>query len=266
MHIFGQPAEMGKINAIAKKHGLKVIEDACQAVGAEYRGQKVGGIGEIGCFSFYPTKNLGGFGDGGMITTNSDELAIVCRAYREHGGGQNGAKARSILNGTADELAGGKSGDALYNPYKYYNYLIAYNSRLDAIQARVLEVKLKYLDGFNEQRTRIAEKYNEAFAGVEGIRVPRIIDGVKTVWHQYAIRVEDKDGMGEYLAKREIGSAAFYPVPLHLQKAFEGKGHREGELPIAEMITKQTVCLPIFPELTDEEIETVINGVKSFYD
>ena len=265
VHIFGQPAEMGKISAIAKKHGLKVIEDACQAVGAEYGGQKVGGIGEIGCFSFYPTKNLGGFGDGGMITTNSDELAVVCRAYREHGGGQNGAKARSILTGAGDELAGGKTGDALYNPYKYYNYLIAYNSRLDAIQARILEIKLKYLDEFNARRTEIAEKYNRAFEGVEGIEVPVIRDGMKTVWHQYAFRCEEKDKMGEFLAGKEIGSAAFYPVPLHLQKAFTELGYKEGDLPAAEKITKQTVCLPIFPELTEEEQDAVIEGVKSFF-
>ncbi len=265
VHIFGQPADMAAINAIAEKHGLKVIEDACQAVGAEYGGQKVGGIGEIGCFSFYPTKNLGGFGDGGMITTNSDELAVVCRAYREHGGGQNGAKARSILTGAGDELAGGKTGDALYNPYKYYNYLIAYNSRLDAIQARILEIKLKYLDGFNARRTEIAEKYNRAFEGVEGIEVPVIRDGMKTVWHQYAFRCEEKDKMGEFLAGKEIGSAAFYPVPLHLQKAFTGLGYKEGDLPAAEKITKQTVCLPIFPELTDEEQDAVIEGVKSFF-
>lgn len=265
VHIFGHPAEMGKISAITKKHGLKVIEDACQAVGAEYGGQKVGGIGEIGCFSFYPTKNLGGFGDGGMITTNSDELAVVCRAYREHGGGQNGAKARSILTGAGDELAGGKAGDALYNPYKYYNYLIAYNSRLDAIQARILEIKLKYLDEFNARRTEIAEKYNQAFEGVEGIEVPVIRDGMKTVWHQYAFRCEEKDKMGEFLAGKEIGSAAFYPVPLHLQKAFAELGYKEGDLPTAEKITKQTVCLPIFPELTDEEQDAVIEGVKSFF-
>ena len=264
VHIFGQPAEMAAIQAIADRHGLKVIEDACQAVGAEYGGQKVGGIGEIGCFSFYPTKNLGGFGDGGMITTDSDELNVICRAYREHGGAQNGAKARALLTGKEDELASGKAGDALYNPYKYYNYLIAYNSRLDAIQARVLDIKLDRLEGFNARRTEIAEKYNKAFEQIPGIRIPVIRDGVKTVWHQYAFRCEDKDGMGEHLAALGIGSAAFYPVPLHLQKAFTELGYRPGDLPAAEKITRQTVCLPIFPELTEEEIEAVIEGVRSF--
>ena len=266
VHIFGQPADMKDICAIAEKHGLKVIEDACQAVGAEYGGRKVGTIGELACFSFFPTKNLGGFGDGGMITTNNDDLAIICRAYREHGGGQNGAKARSIFSGVKDELAGGKAGDTLYNPYKYYNYLIAYNSRLDAIQARVLDVKLDYLDGFNARRTEIARFYNEAFKNIDGISVPVIRDGVKTVWHQYAFRCNNKDGMGKHLASCGIGSAAFYPVPLHLQKAFTGLGYQEGDLPVAEQITRQTVCLPIFPELTEEELETVATGVKSFYE
>ena len=264
VHIFGQPAEMAAIQAIADRHELKVIEDACQAVGAAIGGKKVGSIGDAACFSFFPTKNLGGFGDGGMITTDSDELNVICRAYREHGGAQNGAKARALLTGKEDELASGKAGDALYNPYKYYNYLIAYNSRLDAIQARVLDIKLDRLEGFNARRTEIAEKYNKAFEQIPGIRIPVIRDGVKTVWHQYAFRCEDKDGMGEHLAALGIGSAAFYPVPLHLQKAFTELGYRPGDLPAAEKITRQTVCLPIFPELTEEEIEAVIEGVRSF--
>ena len=264
VHIFGQPAEMAAIQAIADRHELKVIEDACQAVGAAIGGKKVGSIGDAACFSFFPTKNLGGFGDGGMITTDSDELNVICRAYREHGGAQNGAKARALLTGVEDDLAGGKSGDALYNPYKYYNYLIAYNSRLDAIQARVLDIKLDYLEGFNARRTEIAGKYNAAFQGLPGIEIPVIREGVKTVWHQYAFRCGNKDGMGEHLAALGIGSAAFYPVPLHLQKAFVGLGYKEGDLPVAEKITRQTVCLPIFPELSEEEILAVIQGVKSF--
>ena len=264
VHIFGQPADMAAINAIAEKHGLKVIEDACQAVGAAIGGKIVGSLADAACFSFFPTKNLGGFGDGGMITTDSDELNVICRAYREHGGAQNGAKARALLTGVEDDLAGGKSGDALYNPYKYYNYLIAYNSRLDAIQARVLDIKLDYLEGFNARRTEIAGKYNEAFQGLPGIEIPVIREGVKTVWHQYAFRCGNKDGMGEHLAALGIGSAAFYPVPLHLQKAFIGLGYKPGDLPVAEKITRQTVCLPIFPELSEEEILAVIQGVKSF--
>lgn len=265
VHIFGQPANMAEINRIAKSHSLYVIEDACQAVGAAVGEKKTGACGDIACFSFFPTKNLGGFGDGGMITTNDDSLAVICRAYREHGGSQNGAKARAILKGGSAELPDAVAGDALYNPYKYYNYLIAYNSRLDAIQARVLNVKLDYLDGFNRRRTEIAAFYNAAFADVEQIKVPAVREGMTPVWHQYAFRCGQKDAMGEWLASKGIGSAAFYPVPLHLQKAFDYLGYKEGDLPIAERVTKQTVCLPIFPELTQEELDYIVQGVKAFY-
>lgn len=265
VHIFGQPANMAQINKIAKSHGLFVIEDACQAVGASIGGTKTGALGDMACFSFFPTKNLGGFGDGGMITTNDNSLAVICRAYREHGGGKNGAMARAILRNEENTFEGEAPADALYNPYKYYNYLIAYNSRLDAIQARVLDVKLDYLNGFNKRRTQIAAYYNEQFAGVEQISTPTVREGVTPVWHQYAFRCPDKDAMGEHLAGMGIGSAAFYPVPLHLQKAFDYLGYQEGDLPVAEKVTKQTVCLPVFPELTQEELDYVVQGVKGFY-
>lgn len=265
VHIFGQPADMNAINAIAKKHNLFVIEDACQAVGSSIDGKMIGSIGDAGCFSFFPTKNLGAFGDGGIITTNDEKTATICKAFREHGGAQNGAKARFYLDGIEDELANSATVDALYNPYKYYNYLIAYNSRLDAIQARVLDIKLDYLDEFNKKRTEIAEFYNKEFADCKGIITPKAADGVKVVWHQYAFRCEEKDEMGKFLASKEVGSAAFYPVPLHLQKAFENLGYKEGDLPVAEMLTKQTVCLPIFPELKQDELEYVAASVKAFY-
>ncbi len=265
VHIFGQPADMTEINRIARAHHLYVIEDACQAVGAAIGEKKVGTWGDMGCFSFFPTKNLGAFGDGGMITTDSDDLDVICRAFREHGGGQNGARARSILSGVEDELSRTEAVNALYNPYKYYNYLIAYNSRLDAIQARVLDVKLNYLDGFNARRTEIAEYYNRELGDIPEIMTPRVREGVKTVWHQYAFRCKQKNEIGEYLAGRKIGSAAFYPVPLHLQKAFTGLGYREGDLPVAEKITKETVCLPIFPELREEELACIVKEIHHFY-
>ncbi|MCI9377536.1 MAG: DegT/DnrJ/EryC1/StrS family aminotransferase [Eubacterium sp.] len=265
VHIFGQPADMEQISQIAKKHGLVVIEDACQAVGAAISGKKAGSFADAGCFSFFPTKNLGAFGDAGMITTNDDSVATICRAFKEHGMAQNGAKARYILEGVEDELEGTASPDALYNPYKYYNYLIAYNSRMDAIQARVLGIKLKHLNEFNAKRAAIAAFYNEAFSGCSGITTPIVKEGYTPVWHQYAFRCTQKDEMGNFLASKGVGSAAFYPVPLHLQKAFTYLGYKEGDLPVAEMLTKQTVCLPIFPELTKEELMYVTENVKAFF-
>lgn len=265
VHIFGQPANTDRILEIADKHGLVVIEDACQAVGAGISGKKVGSIGNAGCFSFFPTKNLGAFGDGGMITTNDDTTAIICRAFKEHGMAQNGAKARYILQGVEDDLAGTVSPDGLYNPYKYYNYLIAYNSRLDAIQARVLDIKLDYLDDFNRKRAEIAKFYEKELGACGGVITPKVKEGVTAVWHQYAFRCEKKDEMGNFLASKGVGSAAFYPVPLHLQKAFEYLGYKEGDLPVAEMLTRQTVCLPIFPELTEEELQYIVKCIKEFF-
>ena len=266
VHIFGQPADMDSINEIAKKYNLFVIEDACQAVGSAYKGKMIGGIGDAACFSFFPTKNLGGFGDGGMITTNDEKTATICRAFREHGGGQNGAKARFFLEGIKDELADAETVDGLYNPYKYYNYLIAYNSRLDAIQARVLDIKLDYLEQFNSRRTEIANFYEKELGNIDSIKTPQVSGEVKPVWHQYAIRVKEKNELGEYLATKNIGSAAFYPVPLHLQKAFNYLGYKEGDIPVAEKITKETVCLPIFPELKQEELDYIVSGIKEFYE
>ncbi len=263
VHIFGSPADMDGINAIAKKHGLKVIEDAAQAIGSEYKGKKIGGTADIGCFSFYPTKNLGAFGDAGMVATNDDELATILLALREHGAAKNGAIARELLYGIKDEFAT-KLGevDALYNPYKYYNYLIGYNSRLDAIQAALLNVKLKRLDVFNGKRASVAARYNEKLAA--HVIVPRVSDDVKCCYHQYAIRTVMKEQLGAFLAEKGIGSGAFYPVPLHLQKAFDDLGYSEGALPVAELLAKQTVCLPIFPELTEEEVNAVADAIIEF--
>ncbi len=264
VHLFGQPAQMDVLMQLAQKHGLKVIEDACQAVGSEYKGKKVGSIGDLGCFSFFPTKNLGAFGDGGMITTNDDRLATLCRAYLQHGMGQNGAKARSYLDGTPDELEGTTAPAGLYNPYKYFNYLIGYNSRLDALQATVLSVKLPYLDRFNLLRSQIAARYTEALSGSSLVRVPHVIEGAKPVWHQYALRCERKEELMQHLAAHGIGCAPFYPLPLHLQKALDWLGYHEGDLPAAEMLSKQTVCLPVYPEMQNDEIEYVISTLLSF--
>lgn len=264
VHIFGTPCDMDTINAIARKHGLKVVEDAAQAIGSRYKGRMIGAAADIGSFSFYPTKNLGGFGDGGMVTTDDDDLATILLALREHGAAKNGAKARALLHGVRDEHAGsmGSSTDALYNPYKYFNYITGYNSRLDALQAALLGVKLRYLEGFNASRARIAARYNEGLK--DFVIVPTHDPQVTCCYHQYAIRTPRKEEMGKFLANKGIGTGAFYPVPLHLQKAYDDLGYREGSLPVAEKIAGQTVCLPIFPELTDREVEEVIIAVQEF--
>lgn len=265
VHIFGQPADMERILAIAEKYHLFVVEDACQAVGASVGNQKAGALGNAGCFSFFPTKNLGCFGDGGMITTDDDAAAAVCCAFREHGGAYNGVRAKRILEGSGKLPVENKTANTLYDPYKYYNYLVGYNSRLDAVQARILDIKLDYLDDFNRKRAQIADFYNHAFEKIKELQIPQVRDGVSPVWHQYAFRCQDKEAMGSFLSSQGIGSAAFYPVPLHLQKAFDDLGYKEGDLPVAEKITRQTVCLPIYPELTTEELAYIVRGVKKFY-
>ncbi len=264
VHIFGQPADMAGIQRIAANHGIKVLEDACQAVGSEFGGRKTGSIGDMGCFSFFPTKNLGAFGDGGLITTNDDRLATLCRAYLQHGAGQNGAKARYYLDGTPDELEGTAEPTGLYNPYKYYNYITGYNSRLDALQAAILSVKLPHLAQFNRLRQRIADAYTAGLGDHTLLKAPFVMKGVTPVWHQYALRCEKKESLMRHLADCGVGCAPFYPVPLHLQKALDTLGYKPGDFPAAEALSKQTVCLPIFPEMTDDEIQYVIGTLHSF--
>jgi len=263
VHIFGHPSDMNNINALAKKHNLYVIEDACQAIGSKYKGKYAGSLGDIACFSFFPTKNLGAFGDAGMVTTNDDSLAVVCKALREHAGGKLGADARDIINGNYKESET-KEENSLYNPYKYYNYLIGYNARMDAMQAAVLSVKLKYLDSFNGKRNATAKYYAEKLASADVI-TPIQQAGCTHTWHQYAIRTKAKNELGEFLSENGITTGAFYPVPLHLQKAYEHLGYKAGDLPVAEMLAGETICLPIFPEITDEEKEYVVAKINEFF-
>ncbi len=264
VHIFGQPARMDRILEIAARHGLKVLEDACQAVGAEFDGRKAGAIGDMACFSFFPTKNLGAYGDGGMITTDDDRLMTLCRAYLQHGSGKNGAKARQYLDGTPDDLAGAEEPAGLYNPYKYFNYIVGYNSRLDAMQATILSVKLPYLDRFNLLRAQIAARYTRHLADCGHFKTPKVQEIVKPVWHQYALLCENKDALMRFLQDKHIGCAPFYPLPLHLQKALDFLGYREGDLPVSERVSRQTVCLPVYPELNEEEIQYIIETLRSF--
>lgn len=265
VHIFGACCDMDRINAIADKHGLKVIEDCAQAIGAKYKGRYAGTLGDVGCFSFYPTKNLGGCGDGGMLTTNDDDMASILNAFREHGAGKNGAKALELLDGVHEEVSSNEEATELYDPYKYFNYLIAYNSRLDAIQATVLDIKLKYLDQYNTNRARIAESYMKALDN--RIIRPKYNADQVCCWHQFVVRSEYKEELCKYLSEQGIGSGTFYPVPLHKQKAFNSENCKNpgANLPVAEKISSQSVCLPVFPEMTDEQIGEVIKAVNDFY-
>jgi len=263
VHIFGQTADMDSINALAKRYNLVVIEDACQAIGSKYKGIYTGALGNIACFSFFPTKNLGAFGDAGMITTNDDSLAILCKALREHAGGKTGADAKDIRDGKYIESQN-KEENSLYNPYKYYNYLIGYNARMDALQAAILSVKLKHLNSFNNKRALTADFYINKLKSCNVITPVHLEDRLHT-WHQFAIRTKEKDALGAYLSDNGITTGAFYPVPLHLQKAYEDLGYKPGDLPVAEMLAKETICLPIFPELTNDEREFVVAKINEFF-
>lgn len=264
VHIFGASCDMDAITDIAHRHGLKLIEDAAQAIGCEYRGKKIGSTADVSCFSFYPTKNLGGMGDGGMATTNDADLALILRTLREHGAGKHGAKARAVLDGGKEETLSIQETDAGYDPYKYWNSLIGYNSRLDAIQAAVLSIKLDHLAAYNSARAQIADYYDKNLCA--SLVKPFGREDGKHCWHQYVIRTRDKEGLCAFLNERGIGVGTFYPIPLHLQKAFDYLGYHSGDLPNAEKAAKETVCLPIFPELTAREQEYVVKTVNAFFE
>lgn len=266
VHIFGAPCDMDRINEIARKHGLKVIEDDAQAIGSEYKDKKAGTLGDVGCFSFYPTKNLGGAGDGGMITTNDDDLYTMIKAYKEHGAGEAGAKTIEMQEGIKEVIETAEQATELYNPYKYYNYVIGYNSRLDAMQAAVLSVKLKHLDDYNSKRAAIAKKYFDGLT--DKVKLPQYSEDTKPCWHQFVIRSEHKSELCTFLSENGVGNGTFYPVPLHQQKAFNAKNSRisGNSLPVAEMISAQSVCLPVFPEMTDDQVQYVIDTVNKFYE
>lgn len=266
VQIFGSCCDMDRIMEIAKKHNLMVIEDDAQAFGSSYKGQAAGTLADIGCFSFYPTKNLGGCGDGGMCTTNDDDLAVILRALREHGAGKNGAKALELLGGEVAEANTAEKATDLYDPFKYYNYLIGYNSRLDAIQACVLSIKLKHIDSYNARRAEIAKRYMDGLTSE--VRLPEYPADVVPCWHQFAIRTVFKAELCSFLAENGVGAGTFYPVPLHKQKAFNKDNckNANGSLPAAEAICAESVCLPIYPEMTDDQVDFVIKTVNSFFE
>ena len=258
VHIFGTPADMDKINEIAKKYNLYVIEDACQAIGAKYRDKMVGGLGDIACFSFFPTKNLGTYGDGGLITTNSDEIAAICRALKAHGSGVNGEIAFNLLNNIEEEVEEDKcTNDTVYNPKKYYNYLIGHNSRLDEIHAGILSVKLDYLDGWNNQRIKNARYFDENLKDTD-LKLMKLDENNKNVYHMYIIQSENRERLTKKLDETGIGYGVYYPVPLHLQKVYEELGYRIGDLPNAEYLSTRTLAIPIDPEMTEEERKYIV--------
>jgi dTDP-4-amino-4,6-dideoxygalactose transaminase len=233
VHLYGQPVDMDLIVEIAQKHNLFVIEDCCQAIGAEYKGRRVGSIGDVGCFSFFPTKNLGAFGDGGMVTTNSNFIADRMIALRNHGGA-----------------------------VRYYHEEIGVNSRLDEIQAAVLRVKLPYLREWNKKRKEAATRYNELLKDVDDIVTPRELENTSCIYHQYTIQVPNRDDVHKYLQENGVGAMIYYPVPLHFQKVHEHLGGKEGDLPVTEDLTKKVISLPMFPEITIEQQKTVVDTLK----
>lgn len=262
VHIFGQSAKMDEINEIAKKHNLKVIEDACQAIGGKYKNRKIGTLGDAACFSFFPTKNLGCAGDGGIIVTDDDNVATIAKALRTHGSGENGQKAYNLLNNITEEVATVQNADdTVYNPLKYYNYLIGYNTRLDAIQAAILRVKLPHIDSWNAKRREIAKIYDEKLKDSDLV-TPFISEENEPVYHMYIIQSENREAMLSKLKGKGVATGVYYPVPLHLQKVYKNLGYKEGDMPVAEYLSHRTFAIPVYPELTDEEVNYIVESIK----
>ncbi|BBA80266.1 DegT/DnrJ/EryC1/StrS aminotransferase family protein [cyanobacterium endosymbiont of Rhopalodia gibberula] len=241
VHLFGQPVGMTQLMNIAQRHNLYVIEDCAQATGARWDEKRVGNIGHIGCFSFFPTKNLGTCGDGGAITTNDHVLADTIRTIKEHGSRQ-----------------------------RYHHDLVGINSRLDAIQAAILQVKLRYLDRWNQQRRAVAQRYDELLKFILGIQLPQELFGGYHVWNQYTILVENQGGETEVfrdylqkeLQKKGVISMIYYPIPLHLQKVYQGLGYEVGAFPVTEKTVREVLSLPMFPDISFKEQQQVAYALR----
>jgi dTDP-4-amino-4,6-dideoxygalactose transaminase len=240
VHLYGQVADIGPLVQIARRYGLKVIEDAAQAIGAEDAKEgRAGSFGDVGCLSFFPTKNLGAFGDAGLVVTNDPALAERIEILRVHGG----------------------------KP-KYFHAFIGGNFRIDEIQSAVLNIKLKHLDAWTAGRQHNAEVYNEAFEHADlgkAVETPRAAEGVRHIFNQYVIRVRDRDLLRQHLMAAGVGTEIYYPVPLHLQECFEYLKHRKGDFPYSERAAEETLALPIFPELTETQLRYVVDSVADFY-
>ena len=235
-HLYGQLADMQAIAALAARHGLAIVEDACQAHGAERCGVRAGCGGDAAAFSFYPGKNLGAMGDAGAVTTERPDLAEGVRVLREHG-----------------------------QRRKYSHERVGYTARLDTIQALVLLHKLPLLDGWNEERREIARFYGQALAGLGDLRLPPVATGSKPVWHLYAVRTADPEALASFLRERGIGTGRHYPEPPHLSHAYRGLGYSNGDFPIAETLSTELLSLPIFPGMTDEQRSTVVEAVRQYF-
>ena len=236
VHLFGQCAEMKPILDLAKQRNILVIEDAAQAIGAGQNGVKAGTMGAFGCFSFFPSKNLGGFGDGGLVTTNDEVFAQRVKELRQHGGKD-----------------------------KYRNTMIGINGRLDALQAAVLRVKLTHLDAWSAARREHAEYYTQAFQGMKEVQTPITAPGNTHIYNQYVLRVERRDELQAHLNAHQIGNAIYYPIPIHLQECYDILGYQETDFPAAEQAAAETIALPVYPELTRAQQDDVIETIHAFY-
>ena len=236
VHLYGQMADMDPIINIARKHGLYVIEDACQAHGAGYKGKRAGSMGDAGCFSFYPGKNLGAYGEAGGVVTNNPELASKVKMLRDHGQSK-----------------------------KYFHEIVGVNSRMDGLQGAVLGVKLQYLTAWNEARIRNAELYKLMLADVDEVKLPKNMDYAHHINHVFAIRVKDRDAFMTALTDKGIACGIHYPVPIHLQSAYASLGKGKGSYPVAEQCAEELVSLPMFPELKEEQIEYVAQEIKRYF-
>jgi dTDP-4-amino-4,6-dideoxygalactose transaminase len=236
VHLYGRPADMDPILEIGRRRNVLVIEDACQAHGAEYKGRRAGSMGQMGCFSFYPGKNLGAYGDAGMVVSGDGEFAARVRQIANHGGGAN----------------------------KYDNVVVGTNSRLDTLQAAVLRVKLRHLDQWNAERRERAQAYTRALADVPGLTLPRERAGARSVWHLYTILTAERDALQQRLKADGISTAVHYPRPIHLQPAMAAAGGAAGDLPVSEQLSREVLCLPLYPELAAEDVDRVAAAVRSF--
>ncbi len=232
VHLYGYPADMRPLLELAREHGLKVIEDNAQAFGAEYEGRKTGSLGDVGCLSFFPSKNLGGYGDGGMIVTNDAEVARRVRMLRTHGWSK-----------------------------KYFPEMVGYNSRLDELQAAILRVKLRHVDGWNDARRKLAQFYTEQFAGT-AVRVPYEDEKARHVYHLYMVRVDDRDHVQQYLKENGIATALYYPQPVHLVEPCRHLGYEEGDFPVAEQASREALAIPFYPEMSEEQARAVASVLK----